>query len=565
MLLPTTTTTATGTTTTTTTTTNNNNNNNIDNTNTSANTSTHPDRPKPAEPGMWLTCSSLGKCGRKDLRPWETAPTTLATQVEKDFSSLPGIPDDVYEPVRKYWESSPPAFRGAPVLLEDLASFTTDLLRSDPFQTGDDVPVLDFNSAREGGAVAISQRQLAFLVANAVMGNRIDKEDGLTLMLARCSDSGFSEWIYSLLSLLAVLSRELRSGEHGRLLVAATPRTLLEGDDWRGKLQNSTLGEPALCVREGNATGCDLADFMAGNPGQALTDIAGGVVGGGAALCSTADSQDESLVQFYPEVLAFSFFVDPNASADKMGMLPVPWTLLGARRYMGDITGQRVDAASAISHGNCGRIREKDWLNEDIVQETEEVVVAGKTAELYSSAFVAVQSVCSSCRSGQDCNWHDNLNNFCDSQRRHLDEDLSKWYQAFEQYAYPEEVQQAFSKVVKRIGTGPWGAGVWGGDSQQYFLAVWLATSLLSSGTLDYYMYSNFCENPGNQCFVLGGDECKQCVADSGVSDLDAERCGSQSVYAIVDMFKNQPAQDLYDALSGVGGPPDQVFDAVGR
>jgi hypothetical protein len=294
---------------------------------------------------------------------------------------------------------------------------------------------------------------------------------------------------------------------------------------------------------------------MEGNPGQALTDIAGGVVGGGAQLCRHADSQDESLVQFYPEVLAFSFFVDPDACADKMGMLPVPWTLLGARRYMGDITGQSMG-------GDCGRIRDKDWLNQDILVETVKVAVANKSVEVYRSAFVAVASICSSCRS--DCSLSDNKNNLCDGQRRHLDEDISNWYQAFEPSAYPEEVQRAFSKVVKRIGTGPWGAGVWWGDSQQYFLAVWLATSLLSSTTLEYFMYTHFCENPGNQCFVLGGDGCQQCVADSGVQDVDAERCGSQSVYAIVDMFKDRPAQDLYDALLGVGGPPDQVFDAIG-
>jgi len=295
-----------------------------------------------------------------------------------------------------------------------------------------------------------------------------------------------------------------------------------------------------------------MADFMAGGtPKQALTDIAGRVVGGGGGLCDTANTQDESLVQFYSEVLAFAFF------AGNGKMLPVPWTLLGARRYMGDITGQYMDLG-------CGMIRDKDWLNQDILLETVEVAVAGKSAEVYRSAFVAVASICSSCRSGADCNLVDAKNNLCDGQRRHLDEDISNWYQAFEPNAYPEEVQQAFLKVVRRIGTGPWGAGVWWGDSQQYFLAVWLATSLLSSTTLEYYMYTNFCENPGNQCFVLGGDGCQQCVADSGMPDVDAERCGSQSVYAIVGLFKDRPAQDLYDALLGVGGPPDQVFDAIG-
>merc|ERR1712190_428726 len=114
-------------------------------------------------------------------------------------------------------------------------------------------------------------------------------------------------------------------------------------------------------------TDCGLEDFMSGGtPSQALTDIAGGVVGGGALLCDVADSQDESLVQFYSEVLAFAFFTSTknNPSDTASSMLPVPFALLGARRYLRDITGQ------SSNSGTCGQIVQKDWLNEEIVRST---------------------------------------------------------------------------------------------------------------------------------------------------------------------------------------------------
>merc|ERR1712050_743780 len=103
-----------------------------------------------------------------------------------------------------------------------------------------------------------------------------------------------------------------------------------------------------------------------------------------------------------------------------------------------------------------------------------------------------------------------NVNNLCDAQRRHMDKDVALWYQAYEASMYNEIVQVAHRSVVTRVGTGPWGAGVWWGDSQQYFLTTWLATSLLESGSikLDYYVYDHFCENPGNQCFLLGSYGC---------------------------------------------------------
>merc|ERR1712107_56848 len=105
---------------------------------------------------------------------------------------------------------------------------------------------------------------------------------------------------------------------------------------------------------------------------------------------------------------------------------------------------------------------------------------------------------------------------------------------------YATSVQQAFRSIIKTIGTGPWGAGLWWGDSQMYFLTTWLATNLLQHVTLDYYIYDYFCENPGNQCFVLGRNGCGSCINTSGVIGPLASRCGQFTVEDTVAQFSGQ-------------------------
>mmetsp|Transcript_2690 Transcript_2690/g.9023 ORF Transcript_2690/g.9023 Transcript_2690/m.9023 type:complete len:394 (+) Transcript_2690:72-1253(+) len=390
------------------------------------------------------------------------------------------------------------------------------------------------------------------------MGNTVPAGDGLSALLRRCSAKGVTGFLYSLLSFLAVLSKELGPGEQGRMLVAATPRSADES--WRQRLTSSVLNAPTVCVQQaGGGSDCGLADFMSGGtPHQALADIAGGVVGGGAQLCDIADSQDESLVQFYSEVLAFAFFAASGPGGPgEASMLPSPFALLGARRYLRDITGE------SAAGGSCGSIHTQNWLNDEIPTQTVVVPVQGADMTIPASAFVASASACTACLAGDSCSIGDSMNNQCDLQRRHLDDDIGRWHQAYEPAMYDESVREAFRRVVRRIGTGPWGAGVWYGDSQQYFLAVWLATSLLSGTTLDYYAYDHFCENPGNQCFLLGASGCQACVARSGAVQVKSQFCGQQSYQNIVQRFQNMPAQALYAALRTVGGPPHQVFDLL--
>ncbi|CAJ1432916.1 unnamed protein product [Effrenium voratum] len=272
--------------------------------------------------------------------PWD-----VAWEIDDTASHLNGVPQEAWDAVRTAWLRQPPVFEGRPVSMQDLANFMRETLRRDPFWTGGQkVPWVDL---RKGGggtvhssrkAVILNQRQLAFLVVNSLMGNKLmGVETGLDAAIQRCNKK--PDWpgltqdtLHSLLAFLAVLSRELTNWD-GNYLVVATPGPVNE--NWLSQLQAHTMNHPTLCNTANLEAGdCGLADFMAGGvPQQALTDIAGMDVGGGAQLCHVANSQDESLVIFYPEVLAASIFVGDQQ------MLPVPLTMLGARRYLNTISG----------------------------------------------------------------------------------------------------------------------------------------------------------------------------------------------------------------------------------
>eukprot|EP00930_Biecheleria_cincta_P028964 TRINITY_DN2015_c0_g2_i1.p1 TRINITY_DN2015_c0_g2~~TRINITY_DN2015_c0_g2_i1.p1 ORF type:complete len:626 (-),score=101.19 TRINITY_DN2015_c0_g2_i1:10-1842(-) len=510
----------------------------------------------------WLFCPTPGNClwfGKfgsfNILQRLASDPKSLIGIVDDGVSTLPGIPQEVWEPVRSRWLDKPPKLWGRPVTLQDLAIFMRGTLDSDPFNTGQAVPFLDFRADNTQKVVAINQRQLAFIVINALLGNSLAHvETGLAAALKRCNKPaapGISpDQLYSLLSLLAVLSRELGPGEDGTYLVALTPGPAEQ--DWRALLQKRQVNRPNLCY----SGSCDLPDFMSGGaPFQALTDIAGMGVGGGARLCHVANSQDESLVIFYSEVLAFSFFVAEG------GMLPVPMSILGARRYVNFISGQ--SSSGPPLYNSCGKVSETDWINEGIMQKSLIANVSYTPVSIKASSFVAVASECSDCNRGS-CSERDMANNLCDAQRRHVDQDISRWLQAFDAANYHSAAADAFYRTVKRIGTGPWGAGLWQGDSQQYFMTVWLATSLLKDVQLDYYIYDHFCESPGHQCFLLAGAQCAKCIASSGMSAVVlADRCGATGAEDIVKMLLGSQAKRVYLLLRDIAAPPRQVLDLI--
>merc|ERR1719215_340270 len=150
--------------------------------------------------------------------------------------------------------------------------------------------------------------------------------------------------VWGLLSFLAILSEELADGSQGTMLIAAGP-SYQHDAEWD---MNAPLKRPNIVIKvEGHHSFSQEDDFMMGGKiGQALTDIAGGVVGGGGQLCDLATTQDESLVHFYGEVLAFAFFAAPQTFEQ---MLQVPLSFYGTRRYLNQIEGNSYG-------GKCGKI-----------------------------------------------------------------------------------------------------------------------------------------------------------------------------------------------------------------
>jgi hypothetical protein len=143
-------------------------------------------------------CPEMGKCGQQQLQAWSVSPAALANRVGPALGTVPGIPGAAYEAVAAKWEASPPTFKGRAVGLKDIASFIRQLLLSNPFGTGSSVPYVNLRSPAGPKVVAVTQRQLAFVVANVLMGNNIAGGNGLTFAIRHCSSIGAKDFIFSL-------------------------------------------------------------------------------------------------------------------------------------------------------------------------------------------------------------------------------------------------------------------------------------------------------------------------------------------------------------------------------
>ena len=83
---------------------------------------------------------------------------------------------------------------------------------------------------------------------------------------------------------------------------------------------------------------------------------------------------------------------------------------------------------------------------------------------------------------------------------------------------------------------------------------MWVGISIAGNLDLDYYLYDAFCENPGNQCYLLGKDDCLECLKPHyiGVKNLDDanKQCGNgPSLSNILSMYKNDQVNSLYQKV----------------
>merc|ERR1740121_1634863 len=172
----------------------------------------------------------------------------------------------------------------------------------------------------------------------------------------------------------------------------------------------------------------------------------------------------------------------------------------------------------------------------------------------------------------------------------HFDQEVKTWYNAMALTSYPTEIRPAMRTLVHSLGTGPWLSGLAWGDSQLGMLAMLIAHSMAaqtwSDGQeeaqdcadnpvtclpLDYYVYSDFSENPGNQCLVHAEEQCEKCLEkcaekDPRPADFDMPKyaymapdqtcvlsepgnCGKKSFRDVMSTYTKHLASSLWDQV----------------
>lgn len=340
--------------------------------------------------------------------------------------------------------------------------------------------------------------------------------------------------------------------------------------------------------------------------GQAIQDISakflGGYVFGNA--CGLGGGQDERLMTYFPEVFALAFFLSQD---EERPQLREPSWILGARMLMVGLDGS----------ARYDRLLQLDG-SVPLVSDLVDVPVGSKTYAISKSTpFLAFMSENQDFL-GESLVWEEKRsfedmqeNMFLARQNRHplqraVDADtwfsfmyqVRAWYSAVALTSYSSAVQPALKATVKSLGTGPFLAGLWFGDSQLGFLTVWIAHAIAAKTwgerglPVEYYIYSDFTENPGNQCFVHASNACKACLAECEANPLpthsfwlpdyafmgpgynkscvvDSEKyCGKKGYDDVVAAYASATASELWADIEKVlrkaGNNTDkQVFDML--
>lgn len=288
-------------------------------------------------------------------------------------------------------------------------------------------------------------------------------------------------------------------------------------------------------------------DFMTGGlMGQAAQDISAKFLGGYVYgnVCGLGGGQDERMMVYFPEVSALAFFLSQAGPDGTYGppQLRQPAWILGARRLRVGIDGTcrfqglfEVDEAAPLA---------SDLVNVNFG--TAQAEISG------SSPFLAFMSDNQGMLGWPESSFALQLarQNRAPQQRETrpesdhaFDKQVRAWYRAVALTSYAPVVQTALKAIVTSIGTGPWGAGLWWGDSQVSLLASWVghAAAAASWGNalpLDYYLYSTFTENPGNQCLVHSSANCQACLTRC---DVAANMPGAQTAFWLPGNAFTQP------------------------
>mmetsp|Transcript_62269 Transcript_62269/g.181915 ORF Transcript_62269/g.181915 Transcript_62269/m.181915 type:complete len:670 (-) Transcript_62269:187-2196(-) len=480
-----------------------------------------------------------------------------------------------------------------------------------------------------GQWVGYSRRQVCFIVAKSLLGAKTQGyNNGLQRYmempgtvppncLPRTNDFGKAWW-----SLLAACSADpgLRDGGQGPMLLAtkaggkpdvAAVRELSKKielssaglrvcryDDGSGGagLPSGLQSVPQEGCAQPTASGPGK-DFMTGGlHKQATQDISarflGGYIFGNA--CGLGGGQDERLMVYLPEVSALTFFLSQApgiANNQNPPQLRQPAWILGARKMLYGLDGTaRFNEYEGFDAGVP--------LTSDLV----DIQVSGKTYKISSSRpFLGFMSENQDFIPWADSNGQRIARRNKEPRQREVnpsssyafEKQVRAWYGSVALSSYNEDMQPILRKLVGSIGVGPWLAGLWWGDSQLGLLAVWLGHAIAAptwkggSLPLDYYMYSAFTENPGNQCFVHSAANCKACLQHchakplpeksywlpKGVSpspqdpcvDGDPNQdCGVKGIEDIYEAYAHETASTLWtDVETTLSANPQDVSRSV--
>jgi len=414
-----------------------------------------------------------------------------------------------------------------------------DLLKTSPF--GSDGVILPWPEAGndqlgDGGWVGYTRRQVCYITAQTFLGATTPGySSGLARLMKMCPGTGNFREAFAYLLAACAADPTLKDGEQGPLLVAAkafaaptvpevraaAAGVSLEGADLR--VCDYDSGAPPMPgVTKVPGAGCSPRsdstvgrDFMTGGlEGQATQDISAAWFGGylfDAHACGLGGGQDERLSVYFPEVTVLAYFL---SSSHPFPQLRQPVWVLGARNFF---TG--LDGTARFDHP----LRLADV---PFTSDLKSVKIASKSYKISSSRpFLVFMS------ENQGYMGGDNSPKLPVARRNRLAEQrdvghgrfsfekqVRAWYRSVALTSYSPDVRPALKALVSSIGAGPWLAGLWWGDSQTGFLAVWLGQAIAAPTwgkplPLDYYMYSSFTENPGNQCFVHAKKACQACMA----------------------------------------------------
>ena len=536
----------------------------------------------PLAPGAWW-CGNEGNW--KCTGEWKSEPSTLATESVKDFpaflaASACGL--NVYNQAKEDLECF--SLFGRKLSFERVFAWSVDLLSRNPFigLTGKKLPYVNVMKNVPGTCVVLSHQQLAYCVVNTLFGNTVDgfEWNGLSARFGAADCCATPVYPQALLAFLASIAASPDGGA-STYVAYCLPKSFAL--DVSGSKARSMAAIDVVDLSKDTFE--STSDMMSGLPFVSVTDVAGDHIGGGSALCGIADSQDESLVQFYSDVLFLSFFAStakpssqppssqpPSSQPPPRPPLEPPMlpanpvsTIFGARRYLNYLSGHNV--------GSCGKILKHFWNSElsgpsnshsvPIVEATGQTTAV----KMFPQAFVAVtaQGGIPSCKGGFQplC-----TSNRSASQRlpQSLTANVQILYAAYEPTNYAL-FSKAMPLLVKKVGISKFGSGVWWGDSNLFFLVDWIAVSLCSSyspPTLNYYFYGPYwCENGPNDCFLLASAACQACIPQGQASTYLRSACGSASYNDIVAKFRGGTPQALLAAVMKVLPLPatTQIFE----